>query len=189
MPRRKAGNEAQTQTIESTETAPMPEITELTEASPKLIREKAERLTGQAFTDYLAANKGKPVDEVAHGAGFYTTITNTETNEVTVKVNKEEFFTAMSGALMGVPFETPKRAYTARKNRAPIVSVTAIGNIVVGARHSDTAGFASGDKLLVTATEGQIVLTLHAKAPVEAAEEAPAEEDADVLETDDELDI
>jgi len=189
MPRRKAGNEAQTETIESTEIAPMSEITELAKTPPKLIREKAERLTGQAFDDYLAANKGKPCDKAAYGAGFYTTITNTETNEVTVKVHKEEFYNAMAEALMGVPFEAPKRAYTARKNRAPIVSVTAIGNIVVGARHSDTAGFASGDKLLVTATEGQIVLTLHAKAPVEAAEEAPAEEDADVLEVDDELDI
>lgn len=177
MPR-KTG--AKAETVETNQTPEMTEVTESVNDS-KITRQKGTPLAGEEFKAYLAANKGKAVDEVAYGAGFYTIATDEATGETKTTIHKNEFYSAMTAALTGIAFEAPKRAYTARKNRAPIVSVTKIGNIVVGGRHSEVAGFSSGDKLLVTATEGQIVLTLHAKADPAAADEVEIEEKGDDL--------
>ena len=172
------------------------EALEMTEAvktaastESKTSRLKGSPLQGEEFKQYLADNKGKPVDEVAYGAGFYTVVADLETGETKTTIHKNEFYSAMTAALTGIAFEAPKRAYTTRKNRAPIISVTTVGNIVVGSRHSDVAGFASGDKILVTATEGQIVLTLHAKAEPDAAEEVEIDEQGDAGEIDDGFDL
>lgn len=181
-----------TATVEP-ETTEAPEMTEALETAAtteaKTNRQKGTPLEGEEFKQYLANNKGKPVDEVAYGAGFYTVVTDSETGETKTTIHKNEFYSAMTAALTGIAFEAPKRAYTARKNRAPVVSVTTIGNIVVGSRHSDVAGFASGDKILVTASEGQIVLTLHAKAEPKAAEEVEIDEIEDSQESDDGFDL
>lgn len=177
MPR-KTG--AKAESIESTESAAMSEIIE-PQTDSKTSRQKGTPLAGEEFKAYLAQSKGKAVDEVAYGAGFYTIVTDSETGETKTTIHKNEFYSAMTAALTGIAFEAPKRAYTARKNRAPIVSVTKIGNIVVGGRHSEVAGFGSGDKLLVTVSEGQIVLTLHAKADPTAEEEVETDEDGDDL--------
>lgn len=183
MPRKKGASA----TVEP-ETIETPEMTEAVEtaaaAEAKTSRQKGTPLQGEEFKQYLANNKGKPVDEVAYNAGFYTIVTDLETGETKTTIHKNEFYSAMIAALTGIAFEAPKRAYTARKNRAPVISVTTIGNIVVGSRHSDVAGFASGDKILVTASEGQIVLTLHAKAEPKAAEEVEIDEEMEVEEED-----
>lgn len=178
MPRRKAGTDlldAPTDNNDST-TEMTTELMEAPEATDtKVVKVKGERLAGQELLDYVSENKANPIDEVIRGAGFYTKTTDVETNETKVTLHKPQFFLALQAA-QGLEFAPAKRTYTARKNRAPVVTVVKNGNIVVGSRYSTVAGFEPGTKVAVSAEHGQIILT-------------PYTEEGGEGEGDDELDL
>lgn len=161
MARKKQGAEAvldspETDEQMSTETATL-EATE----TPKIVKIRGEKMTGQALLTFLKENEGMPVEDLAYNAGYYTKTVNSETGETKTTPHKSEFFKALTEASTGVPLTSAKRAYSSRKNRAPVITVAKSGNCVVGGRHSAVAGFEPGSKVLVTAEPGKIVLTVH----------------------------
>lgn len=164
VPRRKPVQEP-TETTSTIDTIEMPaetlETTEATteEATAKIVKVKGERLEGDELLDFVKQNKESPIDEVVFNAGFYTRTTDAETGETKTTLHKPQFFQALSVASTGVEFAPPKRAYSARKGRKPVVTVVKNGNIVVGGRYGTVAGFAPGSKVKVEAEAGRIILT------------------------------
>lgn len=145
--------------------------TEATAAKSTKTKVSGERKVGPDLLSFVQANQGTPGDELAFSAGYYTTTTDTETGETQTRIHKNEFFKAVTEASSGIVISSSRRAYSGRRNRAPIVTVGKVGNCVVGARHSAIAGFAPGSKVLVTAEEGRIVLTMATEAEAASAEE------------------
>ena len=142
------------------------------EGKTKLIVFKGERKTGQELLDFAKANKEQPLDDVIYNAGYYTRKTNPETEEVKVTLHKPQFWAAVSAASNpDLEFAPPKRAYSARAGRKPVVTVVKNGNIVVGSRHSTVAGFEPGAQVHVQSEPGRIILTPHEDAE-DAAEGA-----------------
>ena len=183
MPRRKA--EATAVLDHETDTTEM--STELIEATTeeaakvKMVTVKGERLTGQELLDFAKQHKGEPVDDIIYGAGYYTKKTNPETEEVSVTVHKTQFWAAISAASNpDLDFAPPKRAYSARAGRKPVVTVVKNGNIVVGARHSTIAGFEPGAQVHVASEAGQIVLTPYTDDGAGTATEEDAGDDMDL---------
>lgn len=156
----------------TTETATAPETTD----SAKVVRVRGEKKVGQELLDFVKANEGMPVEDLAFNAGYYTKTTNVETGETNTTPHKTEFFKAVTEASTGIPFVSTKRTYSTRKGRAPVITVGRLGNCVVGARHSTVAGFEPGSKVQVTSEAGRIILT-----PYEgAAGDAEGDEDLDI---------
>jgi len=159
MARKKQGAEAVLDNPETdsmpTEAAPQTEINE----GAKIVRVRGEKKVGQELLDFVKANEGMPVEDLAFNAGYYTKTTNVETGETNTTPHKTEFFKAVTEASTGIPFTSVKRAYSSRKGRAPVITVGKLGNCVVGARHSSVAGFEPGSKVHVTSEAGKIVLT------------------------------
>jgi hypothetical protein len=134
--------------------------TETSEATKSnKVKVSGERKVGQELLDFVQANQSLPPEDLAFGAGYYTKETDSETGETSTRLHKNEFFKAVTEASTGIAFVPTKRAFTARRGRAPIITVGKTGNCVVGARHATIAGFAPGSKVTVTAEEGKIVLT------------------------------
>lgn len=150
--------------------------TELLEAPVKPVKVKGERLAGEELMQFVQENKDQPIDDVVYNAGFYTKTTDPETGETKTTLHKPQFFQALSVASTGVEFAPPKRAYTARKGRSPVVTVGKTGNVVVGGRHSVVAGFEPGSKVHVASEAGRIILT-----PYEGAEDEAGEDEGDDL--------
>jgi hypothetical protein len=123
------------------------------------IKVSGERKAGQELLDFVQANQSLPPEDLAFGAGYYTKETDSETGETSTRLHKNEFFKAVTEASTGIAFVPAKRAYTARRGRAPVITVGKTGNCVVGARHATIAGFQPGGKVTVTAEQGKIVLT------------------------------
>ncbi len=162
MPRRKAGTaeaEAPTATSSTKMSTELLDAPMTEESSPKLVKVKGEKKTGQELLDFVQSNKDEPIDEVVFNAGYYTRSTDAETGETKTTLHKPQFFQALTVASTGVEFAPPKRAYSARKGRKPVVTVVKNGNVVVGSRHSSIAGFEPGSKVHVVAEAGKIVLT------------------------------
>lgn len=167
MPRRKAAleqiDETTTATIEQEATMPAElettEATAIPAAEPKTVKVKGERLGGDELLAFVKENKDEPIDDVVFRAGFYTRSTDTETGETKTTLHKPQFFQALTVASTGVEFAPPKRSYTTRKGRKPVVTVVKNGNIVVGGRHGTVAGFEPGSKVRVESEYGKIVLT------------------------------
>jgi hypothetical protein len=177
MPRRKAIEEQ----IDSTTAATSEMTTETIEAptteASKPVKVKGERLAGEELLQFVHQNKDEPIDDVVFNAGFYTRTTDPETGETKTTLHKPQFFQALTVASTGVEFAAPKRAYSARKGRKPVVTVVKNGNIVVGSRHGSVAGFAPGSKVHVESEHGKIVLTAWQG---EGGDEAEDEEDLDL---------
>lgn len=144
------------------------------EKSSKKTRVTGDRKTGQELLDYAQANQGATGEELAFGAGYYTTTSDTETGETQTRVHKNEFFKSLTEASSGIVIPAARRAYTSRRNRAPIVTIGKNGNCVIGSRHSAVAGFAPGSRVQVTAEEGRIIVT-----PLDEASAAAADTEAD----------
>jgi hypothetical protein len=160
--------ESETTTEMPTETLEAP-ATE--EGKTKMIVVKGERKTGQELLDFAKANKEQPLDDVIYNAGYYTKKTNPETEEVKVTLHKPQFWAAVSAASNpDLEFAPPKRAYSARAGRKPVVTVVKNGNIVVGSRHSTVAGFEPGAQVHVQSEPGRIILTPYEDA-VEVSDE------------------
>lgn len=180
MPRRKAVleqiDETTTATIEQEPTMPA-ETIEAPTAESKLVKVKGERLSGDELLTFVKDNKDEPIDDVVFRAGFYTRTTDAETGETKTTLHKPQFFQALTVASTGVEFAPPKRSYTARKGRKPVVTVVKNGNIVVGSRHGTIAGFEPGSKVRVESEHGKIVLT------------AWADEDGAADDSDEDLDL
>lgn len=176
MPRRKQ-TEATAVIDPETETTNMsPElIEEATEGKTKLVVVKGERKTGQELLDFAKENKDQPLDDVIYNAGYYTKKTNPETEEVKVTLHKPQFWAAVSAASTGLEFAPPKRAFSARTGRKPVVTVVKNGNIVVGSRHSTVAGFEPGSRVHVQSEAGRIILT-----PYEGADDAGSDDSDDL---------
>lgn len=153
-----------------TETVTAPEVD-----SAKVVRIRGEKKVGQELLDFVKANEGMPVEDLAFNAGYYTKTTNVETGETNTTPHKTEFFKAVTEASTGIGFTSTKRTYSTRKGRAPIITVGKLGNCVVGARHSAVAGFEAGSKVLVTSEAGKITLTAY-----EGAEPAEDEQGDDL---------
>jgi hypothetical protein len=172
MPRRKTTTDQDTaQTNETNEMPAEPlQATAATEESvAKPIKEKGERLTGDALMDLIRANKDQPVDEVIYKAGYYTRTTFPETGESKVTLHKIQFHEAMAYASNpGLTLAPAKRTYAARQGRKPVITVVSNGNAVVGSRHTLVAGFAPGSKVKIEAEEGRIVLTPWIEADIES---------------------
>jgi len=164
MARKKQDAEAVLDPIELDDTkmpteAAVPE-TETSEANKSTkVKVSGERKAGQELLDYVQANQSLPPEDLAFGAGYYTKETDSETGETSTRLHKNEFFKAVTEASTGIAFVPAKRAYTARRGRAPIITVGKTGNCVVGSRHATIAGFEPGSKVSVTAEEGKIILT------------------------------
>lgn len=178
MPRRKQAEatavlDPETNTEMSTELLDAPE----TEAKTNLVVVKGERKTGQELLDFAKANKEQPLDDVIYNAGYYTKKTNPETEEVKVTLHKPQFWAAVSAASNpDLAFAPPKRAFSARAGRKPVVTVVKNGNIVVGSRHSTVAGFEPGAQVHVQSEAGRIILTPY----TEAEEAAEGDDDLDL---------
>lgn len=159
MARKKQGAKA---VLDNPETDSMPTETAIqteTNEGAKIVRVRGEKKVGQELLDFVKANEGMPVEDLAFNAGYYTKTTNVETGETNTTPHKTEFFKAVTEASTGIPFTSVKRAYSSRKGRAPVITVGKLGNCVVGARHSSVAGFEPGSKVFVTSEAGKIVLT------------------------------
>lgn len=143
-----------------------------------VVRVRGEKIVGQELLDFVKANEGMPVEDLAFNAGYYTKTTNVETGETTTTPHKTELFKAITEASTGVTFTSAKRAYSSRKGRAPVITVGKLGNCVVGARHSSVAGFAPGSKVQISSEEGKIVLTPYEGS--DAPEIAEEEDDLDI---------
>lgn len=174
MPRRRP-TEATAATEDSNATTEMPAQTAEAPQAAEAVKmnvEKGEKKTGQELLDFISSNKNQPIDDVIYNAGYYTRKTNTETNEVKVTLHKPQFWEAVAAASNpGIEFAPPKRAYSARAGRQPIATVVKNGQIVVGPRHGAAAGFEPGSKVLIEATEGQIVITAYVGGDDDASED------------------
>lgn len=160
MARKKPGAEAVLDPVEPNATMPTQTITPETETSKaSKVKVTGERKVGQELLDFVQSNQELPPEELAFAAGYYTKETDPETGETKTRLHKNEFFKAVTEASSGIAFAPTKRAYTARRGRAPVITVGKLGNCVVGARHSSIAGFAPGSKVQVSAEEGKIILT------------------------------
>jgi hypothetical protein len=164
MARKKQGVETVPDSTDSemTNETVSPETADLDDAdAPQAGKTKVrgERMTGQALLDYVESHKNDENEEVLFATGYYTIVTDKETGESETKYQRPAFFKAMTEAATGIPFAPAKRPYSARKGRAPIITVGKTGNCVVGARHSIVAGFEAGSKVQVVAEAGRIVLT------------------------------
>lgn len=160
--------------IMSTETAAV----DTSKAASKT-RVTGERKVGQDLLQYVQENQGIPGEELALGAGYFTNLTDNETGEVSTRIHKNEFFKAVTEASTGIVIPAAKRAYTSRRGRAPIITVSkTTGNCVVGARHTAIAGFEPGSKVQVTAEQGRIILEAGDSPEVETA--ATEDEDLDL---------
>lgn len=176
MARKKQGTEAVLDNPETDQQSMSPETAtlEATEA-PKIVKIRGEKMTGQALLDFLKANEGMPVEDLAYNAGYYTKTVNSETGETKTTPHKSEFFKALTEASTGVPLTSAKRSYSSRKPRNPVITVAKSGNCVVGGRHGSVAGFEPGSKVLVTAEAGRIILTPYEGSAADA--EVETEED------------
>lgn len=174
-------NQADVAVLNSPETNEMPTETATAKEvnSAKLVRVRGEKKTGQELLDFVKANEGMPVEDLAFNAGYYTKATNAETGETTTTPHKSEFFKAVTEASTGIGFTSTKRTYSTRKGRAPVITVGKLGNCVVGARHSSVAGFEPGSKVSVSSEAGRIVLTPYEGS--EPAENADAEDEDDLI--------
>lgn len=164
MARKKQGAEAVLNPLDQLETEMSPETITAEIEAPEAtktnkVKVSGERKAGQELLDFVQANQSLPPEDLAFGAGYYTKETDPETGETSTRLHKNEFFKAVTEASTGIAFVPAKRAYSARRGRAPIITVGKTGNCVVGARHATIAGFAAGSKVTVTAEEGKIVLT------------------------------
>ena len=177
MARKNQGATAVLDPIEQNETQMSTETANAAPASQSKVKVTGERKVGQELLDFVQANQSLPPEELAFGAGYYTKETDSETGETSTRLHKNEFFKAVTEASTGIAFVPTKRAFTARRGRAPVITVGKTGNCVVGARHANIAGFAPGSKVTVSAEAGKIVLTPCGDA--EPAGEA-AEEDLDL---------
>lgn len=165
MPRRKTATEAsdcENQTVPSemsTELleAPTAEMVAEETVASKPIKTKGERMVGDELLAYVRENKA-PADDVIYGAGYFTKTVDPSTGESKTTLHKPQFYEAIAAA-NGVSLAPPKRAFTDRKGRKPIVTVVKNGNIVVGARHGAIAGFEPQSKVRIKAEHGKIVLT------------------------------
>jgi len=162
MARKKQAAETADRSLEL-ETPDMSETTETTAVenaeTKKPEKIKGERKTGQELLDFVQANQSLPPEELAVGAGYFTKEVDPETGETKTRSHKNEFFKAMTEASTGITFVPAKRTFTSRRGRAPIATIGAIGNCVIGARHTTVAGFEPGAQVKVTAEEGKITLT------------------------------
>lgn len=179
MARKKQGAEA---VLDSPETDQMSteatiEATETTETA-KTVKVRGEKKVGQELLDFVKANEGMPVEDLAFNAGYYTKTTNVETGETNTTPHKQEFFKAVTEASTGIAFTPAKRAYSSRKGRAPVITVGKLGNCVVGMRHSSIAGFEPGSKVQVTSEAGRIILTPYEGS--DAPEVSSEEDDLDL---------
>jgi hypothetical protein len=158
-------------------------LTTIAEAAEnaKVVRVRGEKKVGQELLDFVKANEGMPVEDLAFNAGYYTKTTNVETGETNTTPHKTEFFKAVTEASTGIPFVSTKRTYSTRKGRAPVITVGKLGNCVVGARHSSVAGFGPGSKVQVASEAGKIILTPYEGGLADAEVEGEgADEDLDL---------
>jgi hypothetical protein len=150
----------------STELIEAPETTD--EAKASVVVVKGERKTGQELLDFAKANKDQPLDDVIYNAGYYTKKTNVETEEVRVTLHKPQFWASVSAASNPeLAFAPPKRAFSTRAGRKPVVTVVKNGNVVVGNRHSTIAGFEPGAQVHVQSEPGRIILTAYTEEAVQ----------------------
>lgn len=172
MPRRKAEP--------ATEAVPQTPNTTTSSVSPVTQTTEITRLEGAALLDLQKRMAGEPVDKIAHQAGYFTVKVNEETGEERIQYQHKQLMAALLQA-QGITMAPPTRPYSSRSNRAPVVTVGGIGNIVVGNRYSSVAGFDPGAKIQVTAEAGQIILTAAAVEPAQVETEAEAEAEEDSL--------
>jgi hypothetical protein len=180
MPRRKSTTEeldtpTSIETDMPTAEAIAPEM-EAAEESVKPKAIKGDRMIGQALLDFVVANRNRPINEVVFEAGYYTKKIDPETGEEKISYHKPAFHEAINRA-NGIELAPAPRAYSPRKNRAPVVTLGKNGNIVVGGRHSLVAGFEAGSKVKVESEPGRITLV------------AWADDDTDSTDTDEALDL
>lgn len=183
MARKKQAAEATTDPNDSS-TPDMPETVETATPEsaetrkPKKI--KGERKTGEELLKFVQANQELCPEELALGAGYYTQEVDPETNEPVgePRLQKNEFFKAMTEASSGITFAPAKRAYSSRRGRAPIATIGKIGNCVVGARHTTVAGFEPGTQVKIEAEQGKITLTPCAES--DGAAEESSGDDLDI---------
>ena len=157
-----------------------PETIETPVTQAPVTETKAVRLTGDELLAKQSSLADMTVKQRAYACGYFTTKVNAETGESKIIYSEKAFMAALLAAQgMSIPADT--RPYSARSNRAPVVTVGGNGNIVVGKRYSIIAGFEPKTSIEVTAEAGRIVLTALA---AESAEE-PAEESEDEVDTSD----
>jgi hypothetical protein len=142
------------------------------------------RLVGaelQAKSDEL---KGAPIDQVAFACGYYKEVTDTETGEKKVTIYDREYMQALLAA-DGRSFAPAVKTRARRINRKPTVKVGKNGNIVVGGRYSDIAGFLPPEDgefhVLIAAEAGKIVITAYQPEEGESMESEAPESDTDDL--------
>lgn len=189
MPRRKnAAVEAVEQP--ATTTDQMSETAALLDSELQVVAKKTPAVTSKKgvpvnVSDLLRITTeldGSPTDQIARACGYYTEFTTVLTGEVDVRVTRDDTFGYMQALLAshGTNLAPPTRS-TRRSNRQPIIKIGKTGNIVVGGRYTNVAGFPFGEevdsRVRVEAEPGKI--TIFAAAPGEYASEDQGGDDLD----------
>lgn len=191
MPRRKnTAVEAVEQPVATTDQ--MSETAAPVDSELQVVAKKAPAVTSRkgvpvSVSDLLRITSeldGSPTDQIAHACGYYTEFTTTLTGEVDVRVTRDDMFGYMQALLVshGTNLAPPTRS-TRRSNRQPIIKIGKTGNIVVGSRYTNVAGFPFGEevdsRVRVEAEPGKI--TIFAATPGEYVSEGRDGDDLDDL--------
>jgi hypothetical protein len=191
LPRRKnAAVEAVEQPVATTDqmsetAAPVySELQVVAKKTPAVTSKKGVPVSVSDLLQITSEMEGCPADQIAHACGYYTEFTNTATGETDVRVTRDDSFNHMQALLAshGTNLAPPTRS-TRRSNRQPIIKIGKTGNIVVGGRYTNVAGFSFGEevdsRVRVEAEPGKI--TIFAAAPGEYASEDQGGDDLDDL--------
>lgn len=147
---------------QSTDTDTQSMTTETAEQNKEIVRH--EKLEGDELLAAIRALEAEksPEDpekeEVMRACGYYSeTFIDGELTRVTYQENA--FWSAFSAA-QGIKLAAPTRSGSAGRAPSKYATVSKTGaRIVVGGHFSEQAGFEIGQKLNVTVSNGQIVLT------------------------------
>jgi antitoxin component of MazEF toxin-antitoxin module len=166
---------AQSETTESNTT--MATATETTEAPKKNIV-KGERLVGDELLR-LVQELGDSVeeDEFVRRAGYYSQTLDENGEVVSERLQTNAFYVALTAA-QGIKIKAPSRSGGGRKQSDNVKVAKTTKKIAIPGHAADRAGFNEGDKVKFDVSEGQIVITLLARAD-QMAESQIDDEDMD----------
>jgi antitoxin component of MazEF toxin-antitoxin module len=176
----KSQSESQTQQPESTNSIPMATTTEAPateETKNKIV--KGERLEGDALLALVTElGDSTEEDEFIRKAGYWSQTVDESGNVISERLQSKAFYLALTAA-QGIKIKTSPRSGGGRKASNYVKVAKTTCKIAVPGHAAIKAGFSEGDKVQFDVTDGQIVITLMARAADVAADQTDDETDED----------